>query len=79
MSLPKTVSIAKNSAQLSFDVMMNGFHLPIEDGKINRILIEDSIVEGIITGELTYYVDEEIAELAIALIEDQVEAYNRDL
>ena len=76
MALPKTVSVAKNAAQLAFDLMMNGFHLPIENGKANRVWMEDSIVEGIVSGELVYYVDDEIAELAFALIDDQVEAYN---
>jgi len=37
---------------VAFDVLRNDYHRPIQNGKCNRVRIEDSIVDGIYTKQL---------------------------
>ena len=40
------------AGEIALDILRNGFHQPIENGKINRDNIEEQITLGIYSGEL---------------------------
>lgn len=65
----------ETSAVLAFDLMSNGFHQPIVNGKANRDNIEDAITVGIMAGDLKYYITQDTVNLAIALIDDMIKLY----
>jgi hypothetical protein len=59
------------AGEIALDILRNGFHQPIENGKINRDNIEEQITLGIYSGELKG-VNQEIVDLAISVIEDLI-------
>lgn len=67
---------SKIAGQLAFDILRNEFHLPLVDGKANRENIEDQIVIGIYSGQLTS-ITQEIVDLAIETIEDLIKVYEK--
>ena len=69
------MTVTKTAGTLAFDILRNGFHQPLIDGKANRDKIEDEITAGILSGNLPYYVDQEIVELAIDTINDVIKQY----
>ena len=64
------------AGQLAFDILRNEFHLPIVDGKVNRENIEDQIIIGMYSGQLTN-VTQEIVNLAIETVEDLIKVYQK--
>lgn len=48
------------SSELAIDVLQNGFHLPIVDGKVNRDNIEDQIIIGMYKKELPPVTDKQL-------------------
>jgi hypothetical protein len=69
------MNLTKTAGTLAFDLLRNGFHQPLIDGKANRDKIEDEITTGILSGNLPYYVDQEIVDLAIDAINDLIKQY----
>lgn len=68
-------NVTQAAGTLAIDLMRNDFHRPYVDGKCNRDNIEENITIGILSGNLGYYVDQEIVDLAISVIDDLIEQY----
>lgn len=51
---------AKDLGVIAFDVLRNGFHQPIVDGKCNREEIEDQITIGILSKDLGPLTQEDV-------------------
>lgn len=66
---------SSNAATLALDLLRNGFHLPLVDGKANRENIEDTITVAMMAGDLVYYVDEDIVNIAVRVINDLIEKH----
>lgn len=64
---------AETAGILMVDLMRNRFHEPLVDGKANRSKMEDAIMDGVMEGKLTYYIDKETADLAFDLIDELLE------
>lgn len=69
------MNVTKTAGILAVDIMRNGFHQPFVDGKANRDKIEDEITAGILSGNLSYFVNQEIVDLAIDAINELIEEY----
>lgn len=67
---------SKIAGQLAFDILRNEFHLPINNGKVNRENIEEQIVIGIYSGQLLN-LTQEIVDLAIETVEDTIKIYSK--
>ena len=67
--------VSKTAGILAVDIMRNDFHRPFVDGKSNRDNIEENVTIGILSGNLGYYVDQEIIDLAISVIDDLIEQF----
>jgi hypothetical protein len=67
---------SKIAGQLAFDILRNEFHLPINNGKVNRENIEEKIVIGIYSGDLLN-LTQEIVDLAIETVEDAIKIYSK--
>lgn len=72
MAVQAYKSVGEAAGFLAFDILRNNLHHPIVDGKSNRDNIEDAITVGILAGELVTYVDQEIVDLAIRIIDDLI-------
>lgn len=57
---------------LALDILQNGLHLPLKDGKINRDKIEDQITIGLYSNDLDP-ISENVVEIAIATVQDLVD------
>jgi hypothetical protein len=57
---------------LCLDIMYNGLHLPLVDGKANRDRIEDEITIAMLSNELGY-VNQYTVDLAIEMIDEAIE------
>ena len=57
---------------LALDILQNGMHLPLEDGKVNIDHIEDQITIGLMTGDLQP-ITQEIVDLAISTVQELVD------
>jgi hypothetical protein len=68
-------NVSKTAGILAVDIMRNDFHRPFVDGKCNRDNIEENVTIGILSGALEYYVDQEILDLAMSVIDDLIEQY----
>lgn len=66
---------SSNAATLALDLLRNGFHLPLVDGKANRDNIEDTITVAMMAGDLVYYIDEDIVNIAVRVINDLIEKH----
>lgn len=67
---------SKIAGQLAFDILRNEFHLPINNGKVNRENIEEQIIIGIYSGQLLN-LTQEIVDLAIETVEDTIKIYSK--
>lgn len=67
------MTIGETAGILAVDIMRNGFHQPFVNGKANRDKIEDEITVGILSGDLTMQVTQEIVDLAIDTINNLIE------
>lgn len=72
MAVQAYKNVGEAAGFLAFDILRNNFHQPIVDGKCNRDGIEDAVTVGIMAGDLTTYVDQEIVDLAIKIIDDLI-------
>lgn len=61
------------SAQMTFDIIQNGWHRPFVKGKCNRDMIEDQITIGILSGELQP-MDQEDVDMVISLVDSLIES-----
>ena len=59
------------AAAIALDILRNGMHLPIVNGKVNRDNIEEELVMGILSKELGP-MDQEFVNLIIESLEDLV-------
>ena len=61
-------------SSMAMDIISNGWHLPLVNGKVNSSNIEDKIVIGIYNKDLGPILAEE-ADLVIQLVEELVAEY----
>jgi len=61
---------------IAFDCLRNDFHRPIVDGKCNRELIEDKIVDGIYTGQLGPMTASDV-KFVCDIIDDLIKRYGK--
>lgn len=66
-------SLGANAGTLAIDILRNDFHRPFIDGKANRDNIEEAVTVGMLSGNLLYYVDQEVVDLAIDIINDMIQ------
>lgn len=66
------------SCELAIDIMQNGFHLPIKNGKVNRDHIEDEIIIAMYKKELPPITDTQL-EMAIDSVQELVNEYNNGI
>ena len=57
---------------LALDILQNGMHLPLDNGKVNIDHIEDQITIGLMTGDLQP-ITQEIVDLAISTVQELVD------
>jgi len=62
-----------NASILAIDLLRNEFHKPLVDGKANRVKMEDAIVDGVMEGKLSYYIDQGVVDRAFWVIDQLVE------
>lgn len=66
----------KYAGCIALDILRNGFHLPIINGKVNRDNIEEEITMGILSGELEP-LTQEFVDLIILTLEEVVAKHKR--
>lgn len=57
---------------LALDILQNGMHLPLDNGKVNIDHIEDQITIGLMIGDLQP-ITQEIVDLAISTVQELVD------
>ena len=57
---------------LALDILQNGMHLPLNNGKVNIDHIEDQITIGLMIGDLQP-ITQEIVDLAISTVQELVD------
>jgi hypothetical protein len=62
------------ATELAIDIMMNGYHQPLVNGKANIEKIEDEIVKGIYAGELKE-IDQETVNMAVMFVDDIIKEF----
>jgi len=65
---------AEIAAELAIDIMMNGFHQPLVNGKANAEKIEDEIVKGIYAREIKD-VNQETVNMAVMFVNDIIKEF----
>lgn len=62
----------RQAGALALDILQNRLHLPLKKGKVNREAIEDHIVIGLYSGQLTP-VSQSVVDLAISSVQEMVD------
>ena len=70
--MTKDVEIA---GMMALDILLNDFHRPIINGKINRHNIEEEITIGILSGELKP-MEQDFVEFVMDVVQEAVDKYN---
>jgi hypothetical protein len=62
------------ATELAIDIMLNGYHQPLVNGKANVEKIEDEVVKGIYMGELKE-ITQETVNMAIVFVDDIIKEF----
>lgn len=63
------------AGQLALDIVRQGYHQPLVNGKANRDRIENQLVVSVYRNEIPYMLTQSLVDLAIDTIDDLIETY----
>ena len=65
--------IGNKAGNLALNILLQGAHKPLVNGRANRDSIEDMLVIAILSKKIPYLINEEVVEVAISCIDALLE------